>query len=1008
MNLQYLMPLSQRRFWQYFTVISIIAITYYGAAQLAVSTLRLGLEASPLWPAAGIALAALLLQRQRGCLGVALGSFLWCQSQVSWVMACALAFGITLQALVGERILRWAGFNPSLKRLQDVLQLVVLGAWGSTLVNATLSTLIGYWWSTVAPNNWQQNWWTLWVGDGMGILLVTPLLLVGQGWLLNLRRDKHTWKQRLKVRKLLAQRGDAQGESREDNLQLSNLPSVTQAHLQHCFHQTEALLCFTLLCVISWLVFGSKPGVEIARYPIEYLPFPLVVWAAIRFLERGAVTATLIVSVIAIWGAGHGVGPFTLKTDIKQAVLFLQGFMGVVSITALVLAAAESERVLAVGLLQEREASLANAQRLAQLGSWDFQERRDSTSITQQELRWSDELYRLFGFTPKAFEPSWEIFFQLVHPADRQRVGQAIRGALREHQPYYLDYRILLPDGSERVVCEQSEIYNGGIRGTVQDITERQRVEAQLRAAIEHVNESAERQRLSGEMALRIRRSLNLDQILNTTVAEVREFLKADRVFIGQLDGVSGEVNVERLNLSRLLAQRRSAYEQVNQLDYSRSFHTFNPSYSCGECYASENGYSSWDTSASHLLPKRAANTHANTERYGNSKHPAKFSTFTSPTSLQGLVIAESVDPCYPSLRRMVVDDETTLQEWRSLFNQGRVIVVEDTQKIACSAKIAAYHRQYNVAAILGVPIWVGDKLYGALVVNQCNQPRHWQSWEIEWLTSLATQVAIAIQQAELYQQITDLNTHLESQVEERTQELSAKMAELQELNHLKDVFLQAVSHDLRTSLLGVSMVFNNLYKSGEDSVTLCRPLLKRLITSNERQLNLINSLLEDYFNEQRQLELNCQPIQLNQLIQDVMAEYSPLLAQNQATLTPKLPQNCPCIMADPTQLRRVLENLLTNALKHNPPGLNMVLQVAVEDKKICCTLEDDGVGMSQEQQKSLFKLYIRGLHTKHLTGIGLGLYHCRQIIHAHGGEIGVISAPNAGSTFWFTLPVDE
>ncbi|HEY9671131.1 MAG TPA: ATP-binding protein, partial [Waterburya sp.] len=62
----------------------------------------------------------------------------------------------------------------------------------------------------------------------------------------------------------------------------------------------------------------------------------------------------------------------------------------------------------------------------------------------------------------------------------------------------------------------------------------------------------------------------------------------------------------------------------------------------------------------------------------------------------------------------------------------------------------------------------------------------------------------------------------------------------------------------------------------------------------------------------------------------------------------------------------------------------------------------------SQEQQKSLFKLYIRGLHTKHLTGIGLGLYHCRQIINAHGGEIGVMSAPKAGSTFWFTLPVDE
>jgi signal transduction histidine kinase len=79
-----------------------------------------------------------------------------------------------------------------------------------------------------------------------------------------------------------------------------------------------------------------------------------------------------------------------------------------------------------------------------------------------------------------------------------------------------------------------------------------------------------------------------------------------------------------------------------------------------------------------------------------------------------------------------------------------------------------------------------------------------------------------------------------------------------------------------------------------------------------------------------------------------------------------------------------------------------------VENQMLRCTLQDDGVGMSQQQQKSLFKLYIRGLHTQHLTGIGLGLYQCRQIIMAHGGCIGVISAPGAGSTFWFTLPLAE
>jgi PAS domain S-box-containing protein len=941
MNLKNLMPLSQRRYWRYFAMVSAIAIAFHSAAYLAVSSLGLGLEASPVWPPAGIALAALLLAGHRVWPGIALGSFWWCQSQVPAIMALGLAFSITLQALVGAAVLRQVGFCPSLKRLYDVLQLVVLGAWGSTLINATLSTLIGCLGGTVELENWQGNWWTLWVGDGMGILVVTPLLSIGCHWLTRVRLPLAHMFDGTLLRK---------GKNLWSHEKFTVIPHFPPSDIPSDEEEiptvVEAIICFTLLGAISWLIFGSKQAVEMAHYPLEYLPFPLVVWAAIRFTQRGAVMATLIVCAIAIWGAIQGVGPFVVKVEIKQAVLFLQGFMGVVSITALVLAAAESERARAVNLLKEREASLANAQRLAQLGNWDFYETCNGSSIPQQKLQWSDELYRLFGFTAGAFKPSWEALFTIVHPVDRERVGQAIRDALKQKQPYSIDYRIVRPDGSERLVYEQSEIYKGGIRGTVQDITDRQRVEAQLRAADERVSEAADRQRLLGEMALRIRRSLNLDRILNTTVAEVREFLKADRVFIGQIDGASQGLQVKE----------ELASGSVCQLDSAKQlFHLKTPKPS---------------------------------------------------TSLKGLVIAESVDSRYPPLRSMIVDDEETLQDWRSLFNQGHVVVVEDTSKIACSCKIAAYHAEFKVGAILGVPIWVGNELYGALVVNQCSQPRHWQSWEIDWLSSLATQVAIAIQQAELYRQITNLAADLESQVEERTQELTAKMTELQELNQLKDVFLQAVSHDLRTALLGMSMVLNNLYKSAGDPVTLSRPLLERMMTSNQRQLNLINSLLEDHFNEERQIELHCQPIQLDRLIQNLIADYSPMLAQNQATLTQTFPEHCPLINADPIQLRRVLENLLTNALKHNPPGRNLTLQVSVENYKIRCTLQDDGIGMTQEQQKSLFKLYIRGLHTKHLTGIGLGLYQCRGIIKAHGGEIGAISTPNAGSTFWFTLPL--
>ena len=925
MKWHYLIPLSKTHFWRYFAVVGVLTVAYFGTAKLAFSMLELGVEASPLWPPAGIALAALLLQGQRVWSGVALGAFFFAQSLgVSWTIACGSAFGSALQAVVGAVLLQRMQFRPSLKRLQDVLALVVLGAWVSPLVSATIGTVVGYLGGTVDSRNWGENWWTMWVGDGMGVLVVTPLLLIGCDAILGFRLPKKGLKVQSVSSDLFVNGGLNPLRQPWANRRGTLTPKDGE---QRPLVTVECIVCFTLLLAISWLVFGSKMGM--GRYPLEYLPFPFVVWAALRFAQLGAIAATLIVCVIAIWGVVQGVGPFVANAgDLSQEILFLQGFLGVITIMALVVAAAETERALAVDLLKEREASLANAQRLAQLGNWDFVETYQGKSLPQPQLRWSDELYRLFGFAAGAFQPSWEAFFQVVHPADRERVGQAIRGALRENKPYSLDYRIVLPDGSERVVCEQSEIYKGGISGTVQDVTERKHVEAQLRAA-------AERDGLLGEMALRIRRSLNLDQILNTTVAEVRQFLNADRVFIGQIDRVS---------------------------DDNRQ------------------------PEASGKPQERQLSTH-----------------------LKGVVIAESVDPSYPSLRNLIVDDEVSLQEWRSLFEESRVRVIEDTATlaVALSPQIAAYYSQYQVRALLGVPILLGDEFYGALVVNQCDQPRHWQSWEIDWLTSLATQVAIAIQQAKLYRQITELNTHLEAQVEERTQELSAKMTELQELNQLKDVFLQAVSHDLRTSLLGMSMVFNNLYHSSGEMATLSRPLLERMITSSEHQLDLINSLLEDHFHEERELELHGEPVHLDTLVQDLIAEYSPRLAQNQATLTSKIPGDLPLITADSTQLRRVLENLFANALKHNPPGLNLILQITVEDEMIRCALQDDGVGMSQQQQKSLFKLYIRGLHSQHLTGIGLGLYKCRQIITAHGGQIDVVSAPGAGSTFWFTLPLD-
>ncbi|MGQ3684578.1 MAG: diguanylate cyclase domain-containing protein [Candidatus Loosdrechtia sp.] len=138
--------------------------------------------------------------------------------------------------------------------------------------------------------------------------------------------------------------------------------------------------------------------------------------------------------------------------------------------------------------LRKSEASLANAQRIAHLGNWE-------RNIAENTLFWSDEIFRIFGLIPRSCISTYEVFFDSIHPDDREYVKQSVHNALSsDGKPYCIDYRIILPDGSERFVHEQAEVVfdkNGRaihMSGTIQDITECRKIKEELRA----LNESLE------------------------------------------------------------------------------------------------------------------------------------------------------------------------------------------------------------------------------------------------------------------------------------------------------------------------------------------------------------------------------------------------------------------------------------------------------------------------------------------------------------------------------------
>jgi signal transduction histidine kinase len=247
------------------------------------------------------------------------------------------------------------------------------------------------------------------------------------------------------------------------------------------------------------------------------------------------------------------------------------------------------------------------------------------------------------------------------------------------------------------------------------------------------------------------------------------------------------------------------------------------------------------------------------------------------------------------------------------------------------------------------------------------------------------------------------------------------------ELRQQVRVFIHAVSHDLRNPVLGMVMTLKSFLNPAEQTAQIPQDVLEQLIASGDRQVELINSLLEAHATEVQGIVLHRQSIQLAPLVDAIVNDFQPFFQQVKTSVSQTISPNLPSVNVDSLQLRRVYENLISNALKYNPPGLQLTLAAEVIQHKhqkqihfnsnlnqtsnLCwlyCTVTDNGVGITQQQIERLFDLYSRGRDQRRSLSLGLGLYMCRQIITAHGGEIGVISHPGEGSIFWFTLPIQN
>jgi signal transduction histidine kinase/CheY-like chemotaxis protein/putative methionine-R-sulfoxide reductase with GAF domain len=323
------------------------------------------------------------------------------------------------------------------------------------------------------------------------------------------------------------------------------------------------------------------------------------------------------------------------------------------------------------------------------------------------------------------------------------------------------------------------------------------------------------------------------------------------------------------------------------------------------------------------------------------------------------------------------------MPEIERAVREGSVVAVPDTTADP-TPKMAG-------RAALAAPITLRGEIIGALSVYEVEQERQWSEDDIALVEAVSAQVAMAIENARLFEEIRHTAERL------------------RELDRLKTQFLANMSHELRTPLNSI-IGFSRVILKGIDGplTDVQRTDLQAIYDSGQHLLSLINNILDLSKIEAGRMEIIFEDVDLREIIEGVMSTAVALVKGKPIRLQQSIAPDLPMVHGDPRRIRQVLVNLVGNATKFTEEGFIRV-EAKANPTEVTIIVADSGAGIEPDKLETVFEPFMQvdASTTRRAGGTGLGLSITKHFVAMHGGRIWVESTPGEGSTFYVTLPIE-